>query len=156
AQPPLTPTPASGPRIARLPLSPSRDSAPAPLPGAPDTSRTPPKGKRAALRFELEGQPFPSPLVDAMIGGEPTTLIVDTGATHHVVAQWLARELSSPIKKAGDAGTDHTGRAVAVSRIEDASLSLSGFGPVAAPVLLVITVPEVLRKLGVGGFLSPQ
>jgi len=157
AAPPGAPTPASGPLRMRDGPSTPRESPPAPLPGgAPGAGAAPGREKRAALRFDIEGRPFASPLVDVLIAGQPTTLLVDTGATHHVVAQWLASELSLPTKKAGDAGTDHTGRAVAVSRIEDANVSLSGWGKIAAPVLLVIKVPEVLHKLGVGGILSPQ
>src|SRR6185436_13204532 len=83
-------------------------------------------------------------------------MIVDTGATHHVIAKWLAAELAVPVTTAGDKGTDHTGKKVAVSRLDQVSFSLSGWGPVSAPTLLVVAVPDALKKLGIGGFLSPQ
>jgi hypothetical protein len=120
---------------------------------APDTGAP---GPGAALRFELNGRRFPSPLINAIIGGRPTTLLVDTGATHHVVAAWLATELSLRLTSAGDAATDHAGKAIPVARLEDASFSLPGWGAAPVPVQLVIPVPDILERMGIGGFLAPQ
>lgn len=112
--------------------------------------------RRARLRFDLDGRSFPSPLADAIVGGQPTTLLIDTGATHHVVARWLADELSIPQTSGGDVGLDHAGQAVRITRIEGAPLSLSGWGRVDAPLLLVVAIPEALQHAGIGGVLSPQ
>jgi len=94
--------------------------------------------------------------VDAIVGGQPTTLIVDTGATQHVIASWLAAELALPLKSSGDLGVDHAGQTINVMRLEDAPLSISGWGHIPAPHLLVVDVPEVLKHLNIGGFISPQ
>jgi hypothetical protein len=83
-------------------------------------------------------------------------MIVDTGATHHVIADWLAKELSLSVTASGDKATDHTGKAVDVGRVENVSLSISGWGAVNPPLILVTPLPPVLRKLGIGGVLSPQ
>lgn len=137
-----------GPPGAKAPSAGALAAAAAPAAGAP--------GLRAPLRFELNGRRFPSPLIDAIIAGRSTTLLVDTGATHHVVARWLATELSLPLTSAGDAATDHAGQAIPVARLENASFSLPGWGAVPVPVLLVIPVPDILQRMGIGGFLSPQ
>ncbi|WP_437968515.1 pepsin/retropepsin-like aspartic protease family protein [Sorangium sp. So ce260] len=113
-------------------------------------------GRRASLQFELNERPFPSPLIDAVVAGQPTALLVDTGASHHVIARWLADELSLPLSTAGDVAVDHAGRPVPVSRIEDATIALAGWGPVDVPALLVVPVPEALQRLGIGGVLAPQ
>ncbi|WP_437581848.1 retropepsin-like aspartic protease [Sorangium sp. So ce887] len=113
-------------------------------------------GRRASLQFELNDRPFPSPLIDAVVAGQPTALIVDTGASHHVIARWLADELGLPLSTAGDVAVDHAGRPVPVSRIERATLALAGWGAVDAPALLVVPVPDALQRLGIGGVLAPQ
>jgi predicted aspartyl protease len=112
--------------------------------------------RRVALRFDLEGRPFPSPLADALIAGQPTTVLVDTGATHHVVAAWLAQELALPMSSAGDVGMDHAGQSVRVSRLQGTVMSLSGWGAVDDPAMLVVPVPDALRRSGIGAFVAPQ
>jgi hypothetical protein len=116
----------------------------------------PARARRAVLQFELRERPFPSPLIDAVVGGQPATLLVDTGATHHFMARWLADELSLPLSTAGDVGIDLAGRSVQVSRIDHPGLTLAGWGVVDAPTLLVVPVPDVLQELGIGGFVAPQ
>lgn len=116
----------------------------------------PAEARRAALRFELRERSFPSPLIDAVVGGQPATLLVDTGASDHIIARWLADELSLPLSSGADVGFDHTGRSVQVSRLDLASFTLSGWGAVRAPTLLVVPVPDILRELGIGGFVAPQ
>ncbi|AUX39463.1 hypothetical protein SOCE26_008550 [Sorangium cellulosum] len=112
--------------------------------------------RRASLQFELNDRPFPSPLLDAVVSGQPTALIVDTGASHHVLARWLAEELDLPLSTAGDVGVDHAGRSVSISRVENAKVALAGWGTVETPALLVVPVPDILQRIGIGGFLAPQ
>ncbi|WP_437738756.1 retropepsin-like aspartic protease [Sorangium sp. So ce1335] len=132
-------------------------AAPAPAPiGLADAGPAKPAGRRASLQFQIDDRPFPSPLIDAVVSGQPAVLMVDTGASHHVLARWLADELSLPLSTAGDVAVDHAGRPLPVSRIDDASLALSGWGRVDAPALLVVPVPDVLRRIGIGGVLAPQ
>ena len=131
-------------------------SAVASAPGGPGNNAAAGQTRRVPLRFDIQGTSFPSPLIDAIVGGQPTTLLIDTGATHHVITGWLADELALPQTTAGDVGLDHAGRPVRITRVEGAAVSLSGWGRVDVPTLLVVPVPEVLQRMGIGGFLSPQ
>src|SRR5262252_2394576 len=53
--------------------------------------------RKVELGFELGGQPFPSPLLRATIGGRSTWLVVDTGTSYHALSEWLATDLSLPL-----------------------------------------------------------
>lgn len=83
-------------------------------------------------------------------------MLVDTGANSHVIAGWLARKLSLPMKKLGDIGTDHVGKSIATYRIDNLEMALDEWGPLSARTLLATEVPEVIEKLGIGAFISPQ
>ena len=112
--------------------------------------------RRAPLRYEIRGRPFPLPLVSGTIGGQPVLMLVDTGANSHVIAGWLARRLRIPMKKVGDVGTDHVGKTIATYRIDKADITLDGWGALATTTVLATEVPEVIEKLGIGAFISPQ
>jgi predicted aspartyl protease len=112
--------------------------------------------RRARLLFELNGKRFPLPLVTGSIGGQRTLMLVDTGANSHVIAGWLARKANLPLRKLGDLGTDHAGRAIATSRAESPKIILDSWGAVADGPALVADVPEMIEKLGIGAFISPQ
>ncbi|WP_437984232.1 retropepsin-like aspartic protease [Sorangium sp. So ce117] len=127
-------------------------SSPAGPPAAPAAGPE----RRASLQYHLDDRAFPSPLIDAVVAGQPAVMIVDTGASHHVLARWLADELALPLSTAGDVAVDHAGRPLAVSRLEDASLALSGWGRVEVSALLVVRMPDVLQRIGIGGVVAPQ
>jgi len=110
----------------------------------------------AKIGFQDAVEASSAPLVDAVVGGQPTMLIVDTGATHHVVAGWLAREIAVGESHPAGTATDHAGDTVAVSRLEGVPLSISGYGHVDTSPLLVLEVPDALRRRGIGGVISPQ
>ncbi|MBX3214496.1 MAG: retroviral-like aspartic protease family protein [Labilithrix sp.] len=112
--------------------------------------------RRAPLRYDIRGRPFPLPVVSGTIAGHPVLMLVDTGANSHVVAGWLARRLSLPMKKLGDIGTDHVGRAIATYRIDKLEMSIDEWGPLSATTVLATEVPDVIEKLGIGAFISPQ
>nr|WP_231864664.1 retropepsin-like aspartic protease [Sorangium cellulosum] len=133
-------------------------SSPAGLPAAGAGPAAPAAGpeRRASLQYHLDDRAFPSPLIDAVVAGHPAVLIVDTGASHHVLARWLADELALPLSTAGDVAVDNTGRPLAVSRLENASLALSGWGRVEVSALLVVRMPDVLQRIGIGGIVAPQ
>ena len=114
------------------------------------------KGHRATLRYELGGQAFPLPVVHGSIGGEPTWMLVDTGANSHVVAGWLARKAHLTSKDHGDVGTDHTGRAITTARIERPRIALDEWGALDDAPVLVTEVPDAVARLGIGAFISPQ
>lgn len=115
-----------------------------------------PVTRRASLRYELRGKPFPLPLVGARVNGQPVLMLVDTGANSHVIAGWFARKLGLPLRKLGDVGTDHVGKPIATYRIDKAEIVLDEWGPLGATTVLATEVPEVIERLGIGGFVSPQ
>lgn len=112
--------------------------------------------RKAPLRYEIRGRPFPLPIVSGTIAGQPVLMLVDTGANSHVIAGWMARKLGIPLKKLGDVGTDHVGKTIATYRIDKADIALEGWGPLSTTTVLATEVPEVIEKLGIGAFISPQ
>lgn len=112
--------------------------------------------RRARLEYEVEGRPFRLPVVRATVGGVPTLLLVDTGASSHVLTRWLAKKAKLPVDDQGDRSLDHAGREVASLRTSAPRLVVDGWGPLDDRPTLVIDVPEALERLGIGGFLSPQ
>jgi predicted aspartyl protease len=112
--------------------------------------------RRAALKFEVRGRTFPMPLVTGTIAKTPVTMLVDTGANSHVIAGWLARKLGLRMREVGDVGADHVGKAIATFRVENAEMTVDGWGPLAGGEVLATEVPKVIEELGIGAFLSPQ
>lgn len=110
--------------------------------------------KRAELWFDADGA-SPPPLVDVMVNGQPTRMLVDTGASHHVLAQWVAEMVGSS-READAAGTDQVGKSVALSRLDDARVVVSGWGAIDTSEMFVAALPQSLRDEGIGGILSPQ
>lgn len=102
------------------------------------------------------GRPFPHPLVRALIHREPTWLLVDTGATAHVLADWLveAAQLETTDVE-GDEVRDHVGAELHVRRVVDPKIWLTGLGE-ARGRAVALRLPEPFRALGIGGILSPQ
>jgi hypothetical protein len=95
-------------------------------------------------------------VVSGKIAGQSVLMLLDTGANSHVIAGWLARKLSVPMKKLGDIGTDHVGKSIATYRIDRLDMSIEGWGKLSAMPLLATEVPDVIEKLGIGAFISPQ
>ncbi|WP_437623669.1 retropepsin-like aspartic protease [Sorangium sp. So ce1151] len=149
---PRSPAPAGAGEASSTPSSPAGSPAAGAGPAAPAAGPE----RRASLQYHLNDRAFPSPLIDAVVAGQPTVLLVDTGASHHVLARWLADELALPLSTAGDVAVDHAGRPLAVSRLENAMLALSGWGRVEVPTLLVVPMPDVLQRIGIGGVVAPQ
>ncbi len=112
--------------------------------------------RRAALRFEIRGRSFPLPVVSGTIAGRPVLMLVDTGANSHVIAGWLARKLGLPMKKLGDIGTDHVGKSISTYRIDKLEMAIDEWGPLSATTVLATEVPDVIERLGIGAFISPQ
>lgn len=111
--------------------------------------------KRATLRFELGGDDFPAPLVDVIVSGHPATMIVDTGATHQVIATWVAEQVGQTAASS-DVGLDHAGKRLTLGRLVGGTIAVSGWGAIDASNAVVTKVPAPLQKRGIGGVLSPQ
>jgi predicted aspartyl protease len=95
-------------------------------------------------------------MVHGSIGGTATWMLVDTGATSHYVAGWLARKVGLSLKKLGDVGSDHAGRTIATFRVEHPHMMIDDWGAVADGPMLATEVPALYEQLGIGGFVSPQ
>ena len=111
---------------------------------------------RVKLRYELGGRAFPLPLVRGAIGGEPTWMLIDTGANSHVIAGWLARKAKLDAKNFGDQGTDHAGHSIVTSRVDRSNITVDGWGALPDAPTLVTEIPEAVARIGIGAFLSPQ
>ncbi len=120
--------------------------------GAPEPARM----RRAKLSYEVRGRPFPLPIVKGTIAGHRVLMLVDTGANSHVVAGWFARKVGLSMKKLGDVGTDHVGKSIATYRLETPAISLDDWGALEPTDVLATDVPEVIERLGIGAFISPQ
>jgi predicted aspartyl protease len=83
-------------------------------------------------------------------------MLVDTGANSHVIASWVARKLSLPMRPLGDVGSDHTGHAVTAYTVDRPNVIIDDWGPLAGPTMLVTDVPEPIARIGIGAFVSPQ
>lgn len=112
--------------------------------------------RRATIKYEIRGRPFPLPVVRGTIAGHETLMLVDTGANSHVVAGWLARKLGLALKKLGDVGTDHVGKTISTFRIEKPELAIDDWGALEGGPVLATDVPDVIERLGIGAFISPQ
>jgi len=109
------------------------------------------------LRYELEGVPTRLAFARAMIGDLPTSLLVDTGATDHVLAGWFVRKLGVPTyPSAVDETTDHDGRELPSYRARNLSIEIEGWGEIFRGDPLVVDLPEMFEQQGVAGFLAPQ
>ncbi|MDB4938354.1 MAG: hypothetical protein JWP87_5326 [Labilithrix sp.] len=145
----------NGAATPKAPRSQARLAAATPA-GAPEEAPRTYTPRKAKLRYEIHGRPFPLPLVTGTIAGQPVLMLVDTGANSHVIAGWLARKLGLPMKKLGDIGTDHVGKTIATFRVEKPELAIDEWGPLAPMAVLATEVPDVIEKLGIGAFISPQ
>ena len=134
--------------------SPIAASIAAHVAATPAVASRPPR--TASLKFELRGRYFPLPLVHGTIAGEPTWMLVDSGANSHVIARWLAKKAHLPMKSLGEVGTDHTGTPVNTYSVERPNATIDAWGPLDAGPMLVTDVPEAIERLGIGAFISPQ
>ena len=136
---------------AQGPVSPSAPAVVSAEPAAAEHVK-----RHVKLRFELGGRAFPLPVVHGTVSGEPTWMLVDTGANSHVVAGWLARKAHLETRNLGDVGTDHTGRAIVTSRVDHPKVLVDEWGAFPDGPILVTEVPEAVARLGIGAFISPQ
>jgi predicted aspartyl protease len=115
-----------------------------------------PTSSRAELRFEeRDGRRFPLALVHVDVRGRPISMIVDTGATDHVLARWVAR--AQAVHSVPSAPfTGGAGGAVPAERATDLAMRVEGFAKTIDSPVFVLDLPPVFEQLGIGGILSPQ
>ena len=115
-----------------------------------------PLTRHAKLHYELNGRYFPLPVVHGTVLGHPTWMLIDTGANSHVIAAWFAKKIGLQMHRLGDVGTDHAGRSIATFRVEHPKVALDDWGDLDDGPMLVTEVPQIIERLGIGMFVSPQ
>lgn len=92
--------------------------------------------------------------MEATVAGCTTLLIVDTGATSHVLTRDLAERAGLRLDAAAP-GRDSAGGSVPSWSVGDVDVEIDGSSFDLSEVV-AIDGPEPFREWGVGGFLSPQ
>jgi hypothetical protein len=108
----------------------------------------------APITFEVGDETTHVPMVEAVVGGVATKLILDTGSSDHVFTRELADDAGLPTEP-GEPGTDSTGASVPSWSLGELDVEIAGqsFG---LRDVVAITAPGPFVGWGVGGFLSPQ
>ncbi len=112
--------------------------------------------RRVDLEFAIGDKPFPLPLVHGTVAGVPTLILIDTGANAHIIAGWLARKAQLTTRAFGDTGVDHSGHSIETRRAAHPQMHVDNWGDLPDEPMLVTDVPDAVRHLGIGAFLSPQ
>lgn len=108
----------------------------------------------APLFYEAGPRALHCPMVTANVGGIRTKLIVDTGATEHVLTLDAA-DRAGLARVAGPPGTDASGSTVESWIVDDVPIEVGGEGLPRGEVA-AIAGPDPFAEWGIGGFLSPQ
>lgn len=106
------------------------------------------------ITFDVGARTVHSPMVQVKVNGIETKLILDTGATAHVLTLDLVRRARMAAQPT-DPGTDHTGARVPSWSLGTVPIDIDGYVLSFADVQ-AIEGPAVFKEWGIGGFLSPQ
>lgn len=106
------------------------------------------------LTFDVPGRVLHCPMVAATIGGCATNLIVDTGATSHILTRDFVERAGLEVVATAP-GRDVAGDAVSSWSIGDVVAEIGSLSSTLQEVV-AIDGPEPFHEWDVGGFLSPQ
>jgi Aspartyl protease len=95
-----------------------------------------------------------APLVNANVNGVRTLLILDTGASDHLLTADLC-EAAGVATEPGEPGTDSTGSSVPSWQARQVTVRV-GEVDFTFPDVVAIDTPPPFRRMGIGGILSPQ
>ncbi len=132
------------------PESTSRTDQSSEVAGAPSEAWTVPLTHEAAT-----GVTLPVPMVEVVIGGHATRLIVDTGASHHAFTSTFADRAELAAIGAGEASSDHAGATFEAQPVGDVLAQVGARELELRDGYRMDAVPA-LEELGIGGFISPQ
>jgi hypothetical protein len=90
----------------------------------------------------------------AVVGGVTARLIVDSGASHHVLTMDLV-EAAHLVATPAESGSDHSGKSIQTFAVGVVDVALGGASWKLTEVAAIATIPQ-FKMLGIGGFLSPQ
>jgi hypothetical protein len=113
--------------------------------------------RHAKLTFDL-GSLAPLPLVHGTIGGVPTWMIVDSGASTHFAMSWMADRAKVEMHPTTTAVSDHVRHDVNVALADRSLIVIEGWGGLTPGELLVVDAPAsgLGAKNNIGIMLSPQ
>ena len=106
------------------------------------------------ITFETAEGTTHSPLVNAVVNGVGTRLILDTGTTDHILTMDVC-EAANLATEPGEPGTDSTGSSVPSWQAREVTIRI-GEMELALAEVIVIDTPPPFRSRGLGGALSPQ
>jgi Aspartyl protease len=113
--------------------------------------------RHAKLNFKL-GELVPVPLVHGTISGEPTWMLLDSGAGTHFLSDWLAKRANVKQKKTKTEVADHARVTLNVTLADRSLITIEQWGRLIPGELLVVDGDEggIAAKAGIGVVLSPQ
>jgi hypothetical protein len=106
------------------------------------------------ITFETIDGTTHAPLVEAVVNGVPTRLILDTGASDHLLTIDLC-EAAGVATEPGEPGTDSTGSSVPSWQARKVTVRIGEVAFTFSEVVAIGTPPP-FRSMGIGGSLSPQ
>lgn len=94
-----------------------------------------------------------APAVHGSVHGKETYMLIDTGASRHFVSDWMVRRIFDDDVSART--TDHVGRTVKTSRLDQPQMKIDGWG--AVPDTLALIAPSGSSEASeLGVIMSPQ
>jgi hypothetical protein len=113
--------------------------------------------RHAKLNFKV-GRIVPVPLVHGTISGEPTWMLLDSGAGTHFLSDWLAKRANVKQKKTRTEVADHARVTLNVALADRSLITIEQWGRLIPGELLVVDGDEggIAAKAGIGVVLSPQ
>jgi hypothetical protein len=106
------------------------------------------------ITFETAEGTTHAPLVHAVVNGVATRLILDTGASDHLLTMDVC-EAANLATEPGEPGTDSTGSSVPSWQAREVTVRIGEIELALAEVIAIETPPP-FRSGGMGGTLSPQ
>ena len=106
------------------------------------------------ITFETADGTTHAPLVDAVVDGVGTRLILDTGASDHLLTMDVC-EAANLATEPGEPGTDSTGSSVPSWQAREVTIRIGELELALAEVIAIDTPPP-FRSGAIGGTLSPQ
>jgi hypothetical protein len=106
------------------------------------------------ITFETDDGTTHSPLVHAVVNGVGTRLVLDTGASDHILTIDVC-EAANLATEPGEPGTDSTGSSVPSWQAREVTIWIGAL-ELALDEVIAIDTPPPFRTRGLGGALSPQ
>jgi hypothetical protein len=107
------------------------------------------------IEHSIRGRRVDLPVVSVQVNGRPAWMVLDTGASTHVLSWRLVQALGLPLSRSGT-GKDHLGQDFDAGLVEGAIIESHGWVLVDHGSVGGTDLSGQLEKLGIDGLLSPQ